>query len=133
MPLVFEILDDPSIVVTRAVGLVANEDLRAHAEALAKVSGRPLQEIVDFSEGSIGDIDMEAIRDTAHYLRDLDDNQAGGRLALVGGSDSVYGSLRVYAAHRQHPSLDIGVFRSCSEAFEWLGIPREHARDLGGG
>ena len=41
-------------------------------------------------------------------------------LALVGTSDVIFGALRLFAAHREHPCLEIQIFRDLVKARQWL-------------
>lgn len=128
MPLRFVIEPDLDLVVTTAEGEVSDKDLLDHAARLAEIPGRPLREIVDFSDRVGTDVSLESVRNVAEFLREHDENKAGGRLALVGADDELFGLLRVFEAHRSHHSLQLRVFRTRGDALEWLGIdPSKYA------
>lgn len=121
VPLTFLIDEVDQIVVTTVAGEeVTAADLLAHAQALVSVSNRPPLELVDFSEAREIKITMTDVRSVAEYLHGEDVNQAGSKLALVGTLDAIFGALRLFAAHREHPSLEIQVFRDPVEARQWL-------------
>jgi hypothetical protein len=123
MPLQFAIHEDLNLVVTTAAGSVTAQDLETHAQELAAVPDRPYRELVDFRDRESAEVDLEAVREMANFLRDHDANPPGSKLAMVATADVVYGSLRVYEAHRAHDSLAIRVFRNREEALDWLGVP----------
>lgn len=121
MPIKFIIDEVDQIVVTTAVGEeVTMADFLAHAQALVSVPNRPRMELVDFSEPREIKITMADVRDVAKYLQGEDVNQADSKLALVGTLDAIFGALRLFAAHREHPCLEIQVFRDPVEARKWL-------------
>lgn len=132
MPLRFEIDESRNLAITYAEGVVTDDDLRAHAEKITTVENRPSRELVDFSGRTGTTVSLDAVRAMAAFLREGDANKKGGELALVGDDDEIFGSLRVFEAHRDHGSLTIRVFRRRSEALEWLGVaPDEETSDEG--
>lgn len=121
MPLTFVIDEKDQIVVTTAVGEeVTAADLLEHAHALVAVANRPRRELVDFQEPRELQVTLAAVREIAAYLHDADANPSGSRLVLVGATDVIFGTLRVFAAHREHPNVAIQVFRESVEARRWL-------------
>ena len=127
MPMRYRVDEDLGIVITTAEGGVTGEDLQRHAQALAADPGvQGLDEMVDLSDRRHVDASAGAIRETARLLRERGLNKEGGKLALVAGSEAIFGMARLYAAHRDHPNIGIRVFRDRAEALEWLGVkPRE--------
>ena len=134
MPLRFEVLDDPGVVLTTAHGDVTPSDLDAHARALAASPDRPALELVDFTGiGTVvlDDVGMDSIRRMAEALRRADADRPGSRLAMVADDEAVFGILRLYAAHREDESIDIAVFRVRDDAIRWLGLPEGGLPGLG--
>ena len=111
--------------MTTAVAPFEPEDLIAHAKRLVTTPDRPQRELVDFRGHDDPVFDMESVRAVADFLRTADAEAPGGMLALVANVDSVYGTLRLFAAHRDHESLRINVFRELDEALRWLGVDPE--------
>jgi hypothetical protein len=107
------------VVTTSPDGNVTLEDLARHARALAARPERPLRELVDFSEHARITVPFETLRDTAGFLRDHDE-RPGTRVALVAGSEAVYGALRVFAAWRESGAAAVHVFRDRDAALAWL-------------
>lgn len=122
VPLRFVIDESMDLVLTTAEGEVSDADLLDHAPRLAAIPERPLRELVDFTSHSGGTVTLASVRNMAEFLRDNDSNLSGGKLALVGADDEVFGILRVFEAHRSHEALAIRVFRARDEGLRWLGI-----------
>ena len=111
------------IVVTTVSGEVTAEDLRRHATALASdPRARECDELVDLS-GVTGDsAPTDAVRGIAEWLRGADTNRPGAKLAFIAPSDLGFGMARLYGVHREHPDIEIRVFRERGDALNWLGV-----------
>ena len=120
MPLRFWIDHEKDLVVTTAEGEVTAADLMDHARALAATPDRPTRELVDLSERAEIPVPTDAVRQMARFLADADANTPGSRVALVAKTDALYGMLRLYQAHREHPSVAMQVFRDRAAALRWL-------------
>lgn len=122
MPLHFVIDETIGLVTTTAVGDVAAVDLLEHATKLAAVPNRPTRELVDFTDRSGGSPPLDSVRTMAEFLKEHDASEPGTKLALAASDDEVFGTLRVFEAHREEAALELKVFRTRDEALRWLGI-----------
>ncbi len=122
MPLVFVIDRERDVVWTRARGEVCEDDLVGHAAALAAEPTRPQRELVDFSDRSELTVSTSSVRATGEFLRAHDVSLPGSKVAMVAGSEAVFGMLRLYQAHREADGVAIRVFRDRGEALAWLGV-----------
>ena len=123
MPIDYRIDGDWGIVVTMVSGEVTTEDLRGHATALANdPRARECDELADLSGVTGVSVPTEAVRGMAEWLRDADTNRPGGKLALVAPTDVGFGMARLYEVHREHPDIEVRVFRERGDALDWLGL-----------
>ena len=122
MPFEIAIDREAGVVITTAISPFGPDDLIAHAKRLVAIPDRPKCELVDLRGHSDPVFDMGSVRQLADFLRTADAEVPGGMLALVADMDSVYGTLRLFAAHREHDSLRINVFRELEGALRWLGV-----------
>ncbi|MDJ0869099.1 MAG: hypothetical protein QNK03_23525 [Myxococcota bacterium] len=120
MPLRFRIDLDADLVLTTAEGIVSGEDLTDHARKLADTPNRPLRELVDFSDRDEVTVPTETVRQMASLLSERDQNTPGSRVALVAKTDAIFGMMRLFEAHREHPHVTLRVFRDREEALRWL-------------
>lgn len=109
-----------------ADGELGDADLLAFAEQAsadaAYYSG--VNELVDFSGASLGDIKSETIRRVAELFSAAGElSHSSSKVAIVVADDLGYGLTRMYQVFRggsgDHPT----VFRSVDEARVWLGLP----------
>ena len=100
------------------------QDLTDHVEELLQIPNRPSRELVDLRGHIDPLVDMESVRKVAESLRHADssDRLPRGQLALVADTHALYGTLRLFAAHREHESIEINVFRDIEDALRWLDI-----------
>lgn len=120
------------IKVNREAGLVVvtgspplePQDLIDHAKQLLRIPNRPHRQLVDFRGHIDPLVDMESVRKVAEFLRDRDSAEElqRGKLALLADTHALYGTLRLFAVHREHESVEINVFRDIEDALRWLDI-----------
>ncbi len=122
MPLSFEIYEDLDVVITTAEGLVTSEDLADHAAALINQPNRPLRELTDFSDRVEITVSVDSVRDAGTRLQYEDTNPPGSKLAMVARTEALYGLLRLFQAHREHPNVEVLITRDRNEAVRWLGF-----------
>ena len=120
MPLRFRIDGERDLVVTTADGLVTGGDLQEHALKLTSTPNRPLRELVDLSGACKTNVSAKAVQRMATWLAEREEDRPGSMLALVAGSESIYGMLRMFEAYRDRPHLSTRVFRDTGDAMSWL-------------
>ena len=100
------------------------QDLTDHVEELLQIPNRPSRELVDLRGHIDPLVDMESVRKVAEFLRAADsgDGPSRGKLALVADTHALYGTLRLFAAHREDESVEINVFRCLEDALRWLEV-----------
>jgi len=129
----YRVLEKWRIVLTTAEGEITAEDLESHAEALAKdVRAGEFDELTDLTRVTSASATTEAVRRMGMWLRDEDTNRPGAKLAIVAPSDAAFGMGRLYQAHRDHPDIEIRVFRDMSEGLTWLGVSPDEQDSLVG-
>jgi hypothetical protein len=108
------------LVISRAWGILTDQDLLAHPRALAEDPlFRPsMNQLTDFRE--VTDFRVESA--TIHRIAGLSPFGAGARRALLVGSESLYGMARMYQILRDTAPDDLQVFRELDAALEWLGL-----------
>jgi len=111
------------VVVTGSPPLEA-QDLMDHAKELLRIPDRPYRQLVDLRGHPDPLVDMESVRKVAEFLRAADsgDGPSRGKLALVADTHALYGTLRLFAAHREDESVEINVFRCLEDALRWLEV-----------
>lgn len=122
MPISYEIDHDAGMIHTLATGTLTDEDVYAHKRRLLRDPRyRPgMQEIADVRGVSELAVTPEGIRHMV-AMDDRDaDRLAGRRLAIVAGSDLVFGMARMYQQSAEQTAQRIGVFRTIDEGRAWL-------------
>jgi hypothetical protein len=108
------------LVISSAWGVVTDDDVREHNRALR---ADPLfdpryRQLVDMSGITEDLVDIQTKREAS-------ENQIfspGARRAWVASADYQFGMARMYSIAAERLGQSIGVFRSRSEAEEWLGL-----------
>ncbi|MGE9295044.1 MAG: hypothetical protein ACQKBV_01975 [Puniceicoccales bacterium] len=77
--------------------------------------------LVDHSLATVSSLTTEAIKDVACVCETLNDNLAGGRLAVVLARDLDYGLSRIWLAYvDDHLTFESRLFRERDAAVTWL-------------
>ncbi|MDD9933552.1 MAG: hypothetical protein OXT09_08115 [Myxococcales bacterium] len=122
MPISYTIDLQRQLTRTRAWGVVTDDDLRAHVNALqADANNRvELDAIFDGSLIERLQVSAEGVRAAAQHLRP-EPGIASGRMAMIAPpSKTAFGMGRMYELLRA--DLEIGIFQSVAEAEAWLGL-----------
>jgi len=124
MPIAYRIDQDRRLVLTRAWGILADADILDHKEQLAKDPHvrAPMVELSDLRSVERLDVTTEGVKAMVAHDTKNADQVAGHRLALVVGSDEVFGMARMYGLRRSADGDGVGVFRDVADAEAWLGI-----------
>lgn len=98
------------------------ELLGAYRSLLASPDYDPrVNDLVDMRPVTRFDVTGDAIRDLVRAFSPLDAAMVQTRLAIVAGSDLVFGMARMYELLRSDTPEDIRVFRDMDVARAWLG------------
>lgn len=119
----YRIDNEWGIVVTTVGGELTAEELRRHATTLAgDPRARECDELVDLSEATGTSVRIGGVAGTAKWLRGADTNRRGGKLALLAPAEAGFRIAQLYKVHREHPDIEIRVFRERGDALDWLGL-----------
>ncbi len=121
MPIRYRVDHARGIVHTTLEGEISAEDLWQHATALASdPDTRECNELADLTGITGATASAGDVRAMGMQLLKSDTNRPGGKFAMVAPTDVSFGMARLYQAHREHPSIEIRVFREREEALAWL-------------
>ncbi len=114
---------DNSVFFTAIIGSATIEEMRDYIESLySHPEIKPdYSHLVDLRETDEVDITSGDVK----QLTELKFLSAESKLAIVAPLDFYYGMARMYEIFRQDSPVDIQVFRSFTEATEWLGYGDE--------
>ena len=120
MPATYSIHVERKLVISRAWGVMTSADVRGHRRALRgdPLFDRTYRELLDMSGITEDLVDLGA-------KQELSQDQLftpGVRRAWVAPADYAFGMARMYAIAAEKQGQVIGVFRTMSEAEEWLGL-----------
>lgn len=121
------------LVVACGSGRIADDDLLDYARRLLAdpERTRAKHELVDLRSASVeSDVTTAGVRQIAEFWSDRKHMMAGGRLAIIAGSDVGYGLSRMYQILRSDGPDSIQVFRELDEALRWLGVDERDGRAL---
>jgi hypothetical protein len=124
MPIAYRIDTERRLVLTRAWGALTDADILDHKAQLANDPHfhPTMLQLSDVRAVERLDVTTDGVmamvaHDATNYHR-----VAGHRMALVVGSDEVFGMARMYGLRRGAAGEDVGVFREVADAEAWLGI-----------
>lgn len=111
------------LVISRAWGVLTDEELLARTRALAEDPRvRPdMRQLSDFREVT----DLKVHGATIHAMVGLNPFGAGARRAVIVGSDASYGMARMYQLLQDTAPDSVDVFRELEPALEWLGLTED--------
>src|SRR5262245_30949529 len=139
MPLDYRIHHQLRLVLTRAVGVLTDDQIFAYQD---EVWSRPdvagYDELVDMSDVEhVAVPSIDRVVQLAAASAGMDPKTPVTRFASVAPRDFEFGLGRLYGARREldgRGTKRVGVFRSRAEALEWLGLekaPDETAGEAG--
>ncbi len=118
---VLSLVDPPRrLVVSRAFGVLRDDDLYAHHDALrSDPDFEPtFRQLYDFRDVERVEVTSEAV----DALANQSPFGAGSRRAFVVASDLAFGLARMYQAMVEPQGHVLRVFRDFAAACEWLGV-----------
>ena len=122
MPISYRILPEKNLVMTRAHGVLREDELLAHKRTLlADPEFRPgMRELSDVRDVEKLDVSPAGIR--SFVIQDEADapKLEGYRLAIVASEDLVYGMARMYEMQAETLPPSVRVFRDLAEAEAWI-------------
>jgi hypothetical protein len=111
---------DPDVTIATCEGSLDINDAKAGAKAIWSTPAfRANPVILDFRQARLS-VSAADVRALAEFI--LTEQPAASRpprIALVAPGDLDFGLSRVFAAYRDHPSTEVGVFRDFDEALIW--------------
>ncbi|HLA90041.1 MAG TPA: hypothetical protein VJL28_06395 [Gemmatimonadaceae bacterium] len=124
MPITFHINAAEGVIYTTAQGVVTDADILAHKDAMVRhpdfrpgmrqLSDARLIERLDVSTAGVS---LFAAHDGLH-ASDLGAHQ----IAIVVGTDEVFGMARMYQSVTEANLPGVQIFRDMDEARRWLGL-----------
>ena len=128
MPIVNRIDHDRKVVLSRAYGVLTDEDVFAYQHAVwSQPEVQGYNELGDMTH--VTDIAIPSIhrvRDLAMKAAEMDTSEVTSRFAIVAPEDLGFGLGRMFQAYRElekGSKKEVGVFRTLEEGFAWLGMP----------
>lgn len=123
MPILNLIEND--ILVRKVTGSISLKEVRqAYEEATELVGYEPaMNSIWDLREMDISGIKVDLTRSLANFFLSEANQRTNPRSAIVAGSEAAFGLSRVYQAHVDFGPVEVRVFRSMTEAREWVLSP----------
>jgi len=127
MPVDYRISVPHHLVISRAWGVMSDQEMFAHARKVAAdPTFRPdMRQVADLRHVTRFGLDSASV-DTLVRLNPFG---PGARRALLVGSDVAFGMARMYQLTREPAPDDVAVFREVHEALAWLGLT-EHAAEV---
>jgi hypothetical protein len=121
VPVSYEIDRDRGLVRTRCVGATTLPEVLAHFRELAAEPAlpEPLDVLLDLSELTAAPA-SDQVRTIADEVRAFRSKLDWGAIAIVARSDLVFGVSRMFGIVAEDQFANTGVFRSLSEAEDWL-------------
>jgi hypothetical protein len=133
VPTSYRIDRERRTVFTRASGVLRDEDLRMLWENIQKDPDMRVgfNELHDRTGVTACELSSAFIWEFAESFRrfDTDERLRGTKVATVATKDVLYGLFQMNATLRCDAPADFRVFRSMSEAREWLGLPTNGDND----
>jgi hypothetical protein len=130
MPVTYRIDKANGIIYTRCIGPVTIEEVVDHFRILQQDPNCPdsIDVLLDLSEQT-SIPKKENLQDVASAIALVRSRVQFGAIAVVAGSDALFGMLRMFEVFAKQYFRESYVFRSRSEAEEWLAS-RPHTTSL---
>lgn len=126
MPMSYRVDPERRIVLTRAWGVLTDQDVLSHkASLLSDPAVQPgMVQLSDVRDIERLDVTPAGVRAMVRHDSVNAGRLPGHRLALVANADLVFGMARMYQQTGGHDDRGVGVFRTMEEAEAWLFEPR---------
>lgn len=120
MPASYEIDPQQRLVISRAWGVLSDDDLHEHYAALTAdpafdPSFRQLADMRDVTRVTTSSTAIEEAAEIPAFT-------PGVRRAVVAAADLHFGLARMFAAYAESLGQEVRVFRELGAAREWLGL-----------
>ncbi len=125
MPISYTIHADLGLLVTRYVGVVANDEFVEVYRSILDGSEfrHGFNELADFQKLGELKVTQDAMRDVSglvsHFYKGRSESM---RTAVLAPRDDLYGICRMYSAYADPDSEDVKFFKDVSDAMKWLGL-----------
>jgi hypothetical protein len=123
MPYSTEVIDGGRGILHVGRGIVSGEELLASANGIlemVKGGSSPSYALADLSEVADLCVSTEEIKRNAEINIQISKYIRNGKVAIVAPRDNIYGIARMWQAYSEETSWITRVFRSKSEAIEWI-------------
>jgi hypothetical protein len=127
MPIEFTVDHTRRLVIAKGRGTLTGEDIFGYQR---EVWSRPdvvgYNELMDMDDVERVDLrSIDRIRQLAELAASMDAAAQSSKFAIVASSDETFGLGRMYETYRRledKSTKQVGVFRSLSEAYAFLGV-----------
>lgn len=131
MPVSYTYDEKENFVYTKASGVLTDEDLREFAKAMvADPRIKPgLRELVDLRAVDSVKLSTDSLGFIIHLNLENAEKYRGKMIALVATRELLYGLSKYFEviSHLDNAPFRLEVFRTISEAKEWLGLKEHHS------
>jgi hypothetical protein len=131
MPVNYTYDEKENFVYTKASGVLTDEDLREFAKAMvADPRIKPgLRELVDLRAVDSVKLSTDSLGFIIHLNLENAEKYRGKMIALVATRELLYGLSKYFEviSHLDNAPFRLEVFRTISEAKEWLGLKEHHS------
>jgi hypothetical protein len=129
MPIQHHVDYELRLVIARCVGVVTDEDVFGYQQAVwSRTDVIGFHELIDTTPVRRFVVPSpRRVRDLATLSSDMDRGSGRTKLAIIAPGTLSYGLGRMYQTYREldrRSTKDVGVFRTCEQAWEWLGMER---------
>lgn len=125
MPSAYVVDESRSLILSRAWGVLTDQELRTHLTAFSNDPRfRPnFHQLADFREVT----DLAVTSSGVRYLARESPFTGGSRRALVVSSDAAFGLGRMFQILDDESAPEVEVFRDLDDALAWLGLTEAKA------
>jgi hypothetical protein len=131
VPVSYTYDEKENFVYTKASGVLTDEDLREFAKAMvADPRIKPgLRELVDLRAVDSVKLSTDSLGFIIHLNLENAEKYRGKMIALVATRELLYGLSKYFEviSHLDNAPFRLEVFRTISEAKEWLGLKEHHS------
>jgi hypothetical protein len=121
LPATYSIDVERKLVLSRAWGVMTDEDVLEHARMLRAdpLFDPTYRQLLDMSGITEDRVHTNTKQESSTYSQLF---ASGVRRAWIASADYTFGMARMYAVAAERHGQTIGVFRTRSEAEKWLGL-----------
>jgi len=111
------------IIISEATGALTDEDVLRYTEWVRSDPAlREFDMLMDLRAVAKVEVTPEGLRESALLIPSASEAEERYRIAIVAGSDLVYGMARMYEMLREGAVGEVRIFRDMEEAKAWLWL-----------